>query len=237
MILVKVIQKSKKMNSYVSEIYFDKIFICLFIFFLTHLILKKIYKINNLAIWYLIHFLGNMYIVIISLKPINKILKDPLNELFNPKEYYDTTVIADLIHIYHIIFFKLSKDDIYHHIFFVGIGTITVYYFENGYYSALTHFFICGLPGGIDYLFLFFYKIGYIEKNTRLKIAMILNVWIRSPGLCILSSISIIKFIYSNKNYKNIIELLLQLFITIFNGQYYMQSIVYANGKYDNKIN
>jgi hypothetical protein len=222
-------------TDYTEHFCLDKICVCLFLFCSTHLILKNI--INELAIWYLIHFLGNMYIVLISLTPIFEILSDPLYQLFHPIEYYDTTIIADLIHIYHILFFNLTNDDIFHHLFFVGLGSFTVYYFQSGYYSALTHFFICGLPGGIDYLFLFFYKIGYIEKITRLKAAMFLNVWIRSPGLCMLATVSIIKFIYTEKTYINTIELILQILNTLVNGQYYMQDVVYANGKYEIKYN
>lgn len=211
---------------------FNNIFLFITFIFSLHLSLKFLYF-NELEIWYLLHFVGNMYVVFVSLEPISLILNDPLYELFNPTEYYTTTIIVDIIHMYHILFFNISNDDLFHHLFFVGLGSFTVYYFQSGYYSALTHFFICGFPGGIDYLFLFLYKNGYIHKNIRLKVAMFLNVWIRSPGLCILSTFSIIKFIYSDKSFKNIFEFFLQLLNTLVNGQYYMQDVVYANGKYN----
>jgi hypothetical protein len=204
-----------------------------FILFLgsIHLTCKTVYKINELATWYLIHSISNFIIVVLTINPILEIFKDPIEQIKNPNPYYDTMIIIILIHLYHLLFFKCNNDDIFHHLFFVGLGTITIYIFNNGYYSALSHFFICGLPGGIDYFFQFLYKINYIHKITRLKISMFLNVWIRSPGLCMVGTFSLINFLYSEKKIFNIIELLLQIIMSVGNGQMYMRDVVYASGK------
>jgi len=204
-----------------------------FILFLGSLQLtcKTIYKINELAIWYLIHSITNFIIVILTINPILEIFKDPIKQIKNPNPYYDSMTIIILLHLYHLLFFKCNRDDIFHHLFFVGLGTFTIYVFNNGYFSALSHFFICGLPGGIDYFCQFLYKIGYIYKITRLRISMFLNVWIRSPGLCMVGTFAIINFIYSEKKIFNIIELLLQIIMSIGNGQMYMRDVVYASGK------
>lgn len=130
-----------------------------------------------------------------------------------------------------MIFFNCNYDDVFHHLVFVGIGSFTIFFFENGYYSALSHFFICGLPGGIDYFFLFLYKTGYISKEKRLKISVFLNIWLRSPGLCIVSTFALINFVYSKKTYWNIFETTLQIFMTMGNGQIYMRDVVYTAGK------
>jgi hypothetical protein len=206
--------------------------ICFVLLLLTlHLIMNKLFYYNELSTWYFIHFIGNFYIVIFCLYPIFIIFKDPIQHLFNPTPYYDTMVLVDILHLYHLLLFKCTKDDIFHHLFFVGFGTLTVYIFNNGYYTALTHFFICGLPGGIDYFYLFLYQNKYITKEERLKYAMFLNVWIRSPGLCMLATFALINFIYSQKTFFNIVEFTLQLILTIGNGQMYMRDVVYAAGK------
>ena len=99
--------------------------------------------------------------------------------------------------------------------------------------AALAHFFICGFPGAIDYLFLFFYQQGYIEKKQRLKIAVFVNLWIRSPGLIATSTFSIIKYIYSKKKLLNFIEMIFQVITTSFNGQTYLRDVIYSAGKND----
>lgn len=199
----------------------------------THIVCKYFYKLNELATWYLIHSIGNFYIIYLCCEPVIKILNDPLYELFNPTKYYASMESIIFLHLYHMFFFKCTYDDIFHHLVFVGIGSFTIFFFENGYYSALSHFFICGLPGGIDYFFLFFYKLEIITKETRLKIATFLNVWIRSPGLCMVSTFSLINFIYSKKTYWNMFETILQIFMSMGNGQMYMRDIVYTAGKKD----
>ena len=213
-----------------SEIIYNNL--VFFIFILNiHIFYKIFYNINELALWYLIHSLANFYIIFSIIEPIKLILNDPLYHLFNMTYYYDSTIKIVILHLYHMLFFKCTKDDIFHHVVFVSIGTFTIYFFNNGYFSALTHFFICGLPGGIDYFLCFLYKTGCILKNTRLKWAMFLNVWIRSPGLCMLACFAIINFIYSKKTYYNYFELFLELFLTVGNGQMYMSDVVYTNGK------
>jgi len=82
-------------------------------------------------------------------------------------KYYVSMESIIFLHIYHMIFFNCNYDDVFHHLVFVGIGSFTIFFFENGYYSALSHFFICGLPGGIDYFFYFFIKLViYLKKNV-----------------------------------------------------------------------
>lgn len=209
--------------------------ICSFILFLCsmHLTCKTVYKINELATWYLIHSISNFIIVILTINPILEIFKDPIKQIKNPVPYYDTIIIIILLHLYHLLFFNYNNDDIFHHLFFVGLGTLTIFIFNNGYYSALSHFFICGLPGGIDYFFQFLYKINYIDKKNRLRLSMFINVWLRSPGLCMVGTFSLINYIYSKKTLYNIIEFLLQLTMSVGNGQMYMRDVVFASGKND----
>lgn len=195
------------------------------------LMFRKYYTLNELTVWYLIHSFANFYIVSLCINPISYILKNPLYHLFNPTEYYGSMIAIIILHLYHLLFFNCNKDDIFHHLVFVGIGTITIFVFNNGYYSALSHFFICGFPGGIDYFMLFLYKINYITKETRLRYAVFLNVWIRSPGLCMVSTFSLINFIYSKKTITDIIEFIMQVSMTLINGQMYMRDVLLAAGK------
>lgn len=186
---------------------------------------------EQLAVWYLIHFIANMYIIAMTFGPIALIGDDPIGAILQPAVYYDTMNIIALLHLYHLAFFQCTRADWFHHLFFVGLGFFTIYMFKNGYYAALSHFFLCGLPGGIDYLCLFLYRLKWITKNQRLIIAHFLNVWIRSPGLCMLAAVSVIKYLVSKRELFNTAELICQLIMTIGNGQYYMAQVVRAVGK------
>ncbi len=51
-------------------------------------------------------------------------LADPVTELKNPVPSHLTATIISAIHIYHIVAFKCSKEDIMHHVLFVLVGTL-----------------------------------------------------------------------------------------------------------------
>lgn len=197
-----------------------------------HIFCRFLCQLNQLSSWYIIHAVVNFHITLLCCEQIKYLLKDPLNELFNPIPYYDTTIIVAILHLYHILFFKCTKADIFHHLFFVTIGSLVVFIFNNGRFVALSHFFICGLPGGIDYVILFLYEMKHVKKFTRLNIASNINVWMRAPGLCVVATFAILKFIYSSKDLFSLTELFLQLLITYGNGQYYMKEVVYSMGKF-----
>ena len=45
-------------------------------------------------------------------------------------------------------------------------------------------FFICGLPGGVDYAMLSAVRYGFMDELTEKYINTHLNTWIRIPGEC-----------------------------------------------------
>ena len=208
--------------------YFEIFFFILFM----DIFLKYYSRIHELARWYFIHAFVNFIITFIVIEPISDITNDPLKELLYPTFYYHSTVIIDILHIYHMLFFTCTKADIFHHVFFVTLGSLFVFIFNNGKYLALSHFFLCGLPGGIDYLFLFLYQLKYINKYTRLQIAAFLNTWIRAPGLCMILTVSLIKYLEQDKSMYTTIQLLFQILMSYGNGQYYLKDVVYTYGKY-----
>lgn len=164
---------------------FDDNFFIIFatMMFAFHFFVSMFSNYNQLSIWYLLHSLVNIYISYLCIEPIYAIIQDPILHMVHVTPFYDTIYIILILHTYHAIAFSCSKADIFHHVCFVGIGSITTFVFHSGYYSAFAHFFICGFPGAIDYWCLFLYKQGYITKKLRLKIAVFVNLWIRSPGV------------------------------------------------------
>ena len=45
------------------------------------------------------------------------------------------------------------------------------------------HFFMCGVPGGVDYLMLFLVKHSWMTPLEEKRIATVINVWFRAPWL------------------------------------------------------
>ena len=88
---------------------------------------------------------------------------------------------------YHVLFFKCSKEDIWHHFSFGIPGTFLKYYGFDclGKNLAINLFFVCGLPGAIDYFYLTLLELNYIDKITRIKQCCFNNNWFRGPGLII----------------------------------------------------
>jgi len=71
-----------------------------------------------------------------------------------------------------------------HHVIFVGlIGGLDVFFDVNFPVKNLIAFFMCGLPGGLDYLMLTLVKQELMSPLTEKAWNSRINVWIRSPGL------------------------------------------------------
>ena len=153
--------------------------------------------------WFFLHFLGNMAISAVCLHPIYIFLSDPLREIKQPVRFDGSAVLISVLHSYHLVAFKCSKADWIHHIVFVLIGCTSQVFYGNwfrlytltmprthasigdwwGRISAFYHIFICGIPGGLDYLFLACVQKGWMERKTRVCIAVELNSWFRAPGI------------------------------------------------------
>jgi len=82
-------------------------------------------------------------------------------------------------------------------------------------------FFICGLPGGLDYLMLAGVKHKYISKIIEKRYNKLLNVWVRGPG-CIASACIIwANWVNNNTSQIPTVVKIVTILLTIANGQYY----------------
>ena len=198
---------------------------------ITDLISVKIAKyINPIMLvhdkcrWFFIHSCANLFISIYSIESVIECVTSYNNCYYQPWDInsYYAFEMSILLHIYHILFFRLNKADIIHHVIMCGIGGPLSYY-QNDKLCTASLFFLTGLPGFIDYFLLYLVKVDILSKNIE-KIAYVyLSVWIRSPGLCIISSIAIDTL--TELYYTNLLKfcsLLLTGSLTYWNGQYYM---------------
>eukprot|EP00092_Neocalanus_flemingeri_P003785 GFUD01004076.1.p1 GENE.GFUD01004076.1~~GFUD01004076.1.p1 ORF type:complete len:290 (-),score=46.91 GFUD01004076.1:190-1059(-) len=149
-------------------------------------------KIKN-ARWFILHAIGNLFVVLTSMTSICAAVVDPLSSsdtgnlintsLFSSGSVWPLT-IANSIHIYHIIGgFDLSYDDTFHHLVFVPIIGFPGQIFLPHIIGNCAAFFGCGLSGGIEYLVLSLRQLGKVDKLFQKRLCANLYLWIRMPGL------------------------------------------------------
>lgn len=182
---------------------------------------------NDKARWFLLHSIINIIVVYFSLSDLSQCYK-------NPKECYkinwnDNSInvynYACMLHIYHCIFFKLTQADYVHHFLMVLINGIFCYNLQSIIISFAL-FFLNGLPGAIDYMLLYLVKINKLSILKEKLTYFYLSLFIRAPGcICttLIGTYGLVDY-FNNNDYYNFFVLLLNLFLTFSNGQYYLLS-------------
>lgn len=197
-------------------------FINVFYVFLSSLFL---YKYSDNTRWFYIHCIVNFLVVKYSYYNAMNCLIN-YNNCFMIEwndDTYKTYWTAIHLHFIHLLFFKLTKDDIIHHTLMVLICGSLCYYNKSQLVS-LALFFLTGLPGAIDYLLLFLVKIGVIPSIFEKKMYAFISSYIRAPG-CTTAALLVIPGIihyYKIKNYYQLICCCLISFLVYWNGQYYL---------------
>jgi len=195
----------------------------------TYYIIKYYYQFEHTpnTRWFYLHSITNAIISYNCISDIKLCLNDISQCYFIPWNIYSYKVyyLSLLLHIYHILFFKLKKSDYIHHFTMCGIcGPII--YFQKNILSSFVLFFLTGFPGMLDYLLLFLVKIKKIHSLTEKRLYLIITTWIRSPG-CILTigfGIPGIIHNYNNSEYFKLLGLLIMSFLVYWNAQYYLNS-------------
>lgn len=197
---------------------------------------KKVLISENLKRqWYLIHTIFNFIIAYLTIPDIINIINDPLS---GTKGILNTTPICIMLalHIYHILMFKkyLTIIDWIHHIVssFL-VGAITILYYKVPLVNFVL-FFMCGVPGGIDYACLTLLKYNIISKYTEKKINVFQNNWIRNPGIIIGCVLGYVNYIYNNNYNIGVVGTLFVL--NVINSIYFSQRVTINYGEYKQKL-
>ena len=96
------------------------------------------------------------------------------------------------VHVYHMLAFKLSGPEYFHHLLFIPTLGFPGQLFDWGAMGNFQAFFISGLPGGIDYYLL---SVGY-DRLEQKHISANLNIWCRMPGLLVCGLLLYISLLY-----------------------------------------
>jgi len=113
------------------------------------------------ARWMALHFLANVVVVVTTLWDLVSAADNPVLSCVGHASSQVPTHMIVALHMYHLLVFECGFDDVLHHVVFVGIiGGLGILFDVNPPVKNLIAFFMCGLPGGLDYLMLTLVKVG-----------------------------------------------------------------------------
>jgi hypothetical protein len=185
------------------------------------------------GVYYAVHSLHNAAIVYSTFQEVVTSLTNFQAAIQQPVNLFALEICAAL-HIYHILYYykKFRFDDWLHHILMIGIALPIGGLVPSGTMLGFSLFFTTGLPGGIDYFLLFLTRNYWMLRAREKRINTWMNVWIRSPGCVAQATLSVVA-LYTNTDllvgqwYAG----LLAGILNYWNGQYFMQQVVYDFGK------
>ena len=156
---------------------------------------------NADARWYFVHASANAFITHYSLSDVVHVFVDPNTAFIRPASAssinYKVAAMIGAVHAFHALFYTLTPADIFHHVAFVIFNQVAIFWptlagweashnMQWGSVINAINFFVCGLPGGIDYLCLCGVKDKLLSRESHKKIQAALNVWLRCPGIVVM---------------------------------------------------
>jgi hypothetical protein len=190
------------------------------------------------ARYFSLHGLWNVIITILILPDMYKTLIDPQHALTPGSDFNRwPTIMVTMLHFWHCIAYNgLSVDDYIHHfVFAISLGIINLIW-DWGYSTNFMIFFICGLPGGLDYLMLSAVKHGYIKKISEKRINKTLNVWCRGPGCIAAACLIWINWMAGETGHIPTMIKIITILLAIINGQYYSRRVVESCVLHEDKL-
>lgn len=188
------------------------------------------------ARWFKLHACYNTLIVGLTCNEVIQMIQDPNSGFDEDKNIIMQGVYALMIHVYHCMFFTLKPIDYWHHGISVFIPGLLIPNLNTKVYCSLYFFIGTGLPGGIDYFCLTFYKYGHMSKFKQKKIAAYLNAYIRIPG-GIIATLYTILDIKNETNIATIYSMYVMAVLTYLNVTYFGKMAIenYGENIYLNK--
>ena len=129
--------------------------------------------------WFQLHCVSNLLITYQSWREFTNILSNQDNILIKTTNH-DAIQLAISLHIYHILFWRVSQIDIIHHISSVFICGPLMLYINTQLVSWLL-IIATGIPGGIDYFLLVLVKLNRFSQKDEKQANALLNTYFRGP--------------------------------------------------------
>jgi hypothetical protein len=204
----------------------NNILICLSKTAIVDTIIRYLFAIDSKSRWFLLHSIGNIWC-------ISSCYKEILTGFIHPEKLYITPTtfegyhITIALHAYHCIAYKLSKDDIFHHVVFIIFGAVYTILTQPYIASSLPLLTLNGIPGAIDYALLFMVKQRIIEKSTEKYANAILNSWFRNPVTLFIVGMGYCGILQNSRW-----ECIPCLLIAVFNAIYFSNQAIINYTKY-----
>lgn len=134
--------------------------------------------------YFFLHAIANGIVVFASLPDLVRAATvHPYDTLNHPAWSVAGNSATMALHLYHILAFQLTADDWWHHLQFIPMCLATPAFKQQiGCAVSLSNFFLSGLPGGLEYVFLILVMHGLMEKQKEKRYFAWLNQWVRAPG-------------------------------------------------------
>lgn len=153
-----------------------------------------VYARRTKARWFALHVIANAWIALLTLPDVWFIVSDPITALKTKTTNHWPTSLVFSVHVYHMLFFRnLYFIDWLHHLLMVVVGAPVLITGEQGPLMNFNHFFMCGIPGGLDYAMLFAVKHGWMSPLREKQYNSSINVWFRAPFLIIAATFAYIQ--------------------------------------------
>jgi hypothetical protein len=133
--------------------------------------------------------------------------------------------MINAVHLYHVLMFKLSKDELFHHALFLPLVGGPGQWYHWGALRSTLSFGISGLPGGIDYAMLVAVKGGHVSRERQKRVSAAVNLWLRAPLIVLEAGVHYLAWRYGN----TVVPLPINAMVgglAFFNALYYMDSSI-----------
>ena len=152
------------------------------------------YAQHTRARYWALHIITNMWITLLCLPDLWYVVSDPVNALRESRVDHWPTALVFSIHVYHMAFFRgLHMIDWVHHLLMVVLGAPVMITGMQGPLINFNHFFMCGVPGGLDYAMLFAVKHGWMPPLREKEYNSVINVWFRAPFLIVTACLAYVQ--------------------------------------------
>ena len=186
-----------------------------------------VYARHTKARWFALHVIANIWIAVLCVPDLVFLVRNPLAALAETRVSHWPTSLIFSVHIYHMLFFRnLQPIDWLHHLLMVVVGAPTLITAEVGPMMDFNHFFMCGVPGGIDYALLFAVKHGWILPLTEKRLNSAINVWLRAPALVATSVVGYIQLFLQDTPIWQACMRCFLLGLASWNGLFFMERVV-----------
>ena len=192
---------------------------------------------NASARWYFVHAVTNGAICVLVAPDIVALFRAPLEGLTADYSADFPLAVSVALHLYHCISQcgQLSAIDWAHHLGGNMLVCALAFPFRYGPLLSWGILFVCGLPGGLDYLCLFLVKCEYMAKITEKRINRRLNMWVRLPGIVTFLPLSYVCWSTGDCHVPGSI-LVIQSLLNLINGVYFADRVVSNSALAESKV-